>query len=414
MKTRNPNATPVKIALLLGGTLPVMVAGLIAAALPAIFIEFSNTANAEMLVRLVLTMPGLLIALLAPVAGYIVDRFGRKNVIVISTILYGFSGVAGYFAPNLNVLLLSRAVIGISVAGLMTGVTTLIADYYEGEARSQFMGLQAGVMGLAGTAFFAIGGILADIGWRIPFLLYLGAFGVLLLIVIYLFEPLPIEKCEEAPSPVSDPASCIAESLRAHGEPSIPLDTALPRGLIFFIYALMIGIQVIFFFVPVQLPFFLQDLTGANASQSGLAIAGMSLAFALASLQYSRIAARFDHFQVVNLSLAILAVAYLFIALAGGWLSIMIGMLLGGVGMGFLFPNLNVWIANVSPPAMRGRVLGGLTTSVFFGQFISPLVGQPVVNWVGLSGLYLIAAIILILMVLVFLGSQRQLRTLAT
>jgi MFS family permease len=393
-----------------------MVVGLVAAALPAIFVEFSNTANAAMLARLVLTMPGLLIALIAPIAGYIVDRFGRKRIIVISTIMYGLSGVAGYFAPSMIALLLSRAVIGISVAGLMTGITTLVADYYEGEARAQFMGLQAGVMGLAGTAFFAIGGILADIGWRVPFLLYLGAFGVLLLIIFYLFEPLPIEKCAEAPSALSDPASCVAESLRAQGEgePPIPLDTALPRGLIFFIYAVMIGIQMIFYFIPVQLPFFLQDLTGANASQSGLAIAGMSFAFALASLQYSRIAARFDHFQVVNLSFIILAVAYLFIALASGWLSIMVGLLLGGVGLGFLIPNLNVWVANVTPPAMRGRVLGGLTTAVFLGQFLSPLVGQPVSTSVGLSGLYLAAAIILFLMVPVFLASGRQLRALAT
>jgi hypothetical protein len=36
-----------------------------------------------------------------------------------------------------------------------------------------------------------------------------------------------------------------------------------------------------------------------------------------------------------------------------------------------------------APLAVRGRVAGGLTASIFVGQFVSPLVSQP---WIEASG----------------------------
>ncbi|MEM6611059.1 MAG: hypothetical protein AAF652_02180 [Cyanobacteria bacterium P01_C01_bin.72] len=56
--------------------------------------------------------------------------------------------------------MISRALLGLSVAGIMTGVTTIIADYYVGQKRANFMGLQAAFMGLGGVVFLSVGGLL--------------------------------------------------------------------------------------------------------------------------------------------------------------------------------------------------------------------------------------------------------------
>jgi hypothetical protein len=48
--------------------------------------------------------------------------------------------------------------------------TALIADYYVGAARGQFLGLQAAFMALGGVVFLTFGGFLADVNWRLPFL----------------------------------------------------------------------------------------------------------------------------------------------------------------------------------------------------------------------------------------------------
>ncbi|MFC6662260.1 hypothetical protein [Deinococcus multiflagellatus] len=39
-----------------------------------------------------------------------------------------------------------------------------------------------------------------------------------------------------------------------------------------------------------------------------------------------------------------------------------------------MFPNLYAWLADLTPPAWRGRVTAGMSSAVFLGQFLSPLV----------------------------------------
>jgi MFS family permease len=412
MRKLDPDNPILKATLLLASTLTVMAAATIAPALPLIQAHFADEANVAIWVRLVLTLPALFIAGTAPIAGYLVDRIGRKKVLAISTLLYGVSGAAGYLAPTLNTLLASRALLGISVGGLMTSVTTLIADYYTGEDRARFMGIQAGFMGLGGTAFLALGGVLAEIGWRVPFLIYFSAFAILPMIVLVLYEPRPVDYCAEKPNPISDPGECVAESLRAVEE-GVPAGSTVPRfplRLAVFVYSVMIATQIIFYLLPVQLPFYLQGLTRATASQSGLVLSVLAFFYAMASLQYSRVVSWLGRSGVLTLAFGLIGTGYLLISMASGWAIIVVGLLLGGIGLGAMVPNLNVWLASESPPELRGRVLGGLTTAIFLGQFLSPLIGQPVSAAVGISGVFLSAAGLLFLMVPVSIAARRQLR----
>lgn len=52
---------------------------------------------------------------------------------------------------------------------------------------------------------------------------------------------------------------------------------------------------------------------------------------------------------------------------------------------------------------MRGSVLGGLTTSIFLGQFLSPLVSQPLSLAVGLNGTYSLAAGAMVMLAIAFI-----------
>ena len=67
----------------------------------------------------------------------------------------------------------------------------------------------------------------------------------------------------------------------------------------------------------------------------------------------------------------------------------------GVFGLGLTVPNLSTWLSSFTPPAMRGRVMGGLTAAVFIGQFVSPLVAQPFVNAYGTAGPFLAASVLL-------------------
>jgi MFS family permease len=410
---QSPDGLVLKATLLFTSTLTVMAAATIAPALPAMQDHFAASPNVEFWVRLVLTLPALFIVIGAPLAGNVVDRFGRKRLLIIAAFLYGFAGASGFVADSLPLILLGRAALGLAVAGLMTSVTTLIADYYDGPARAQFMGIQAAFMGLGGTVFLTVGGLLADMDWRAPFLIYLFAFLVLPFIITVLYEPErdnpPMQR------PLAGPADSTAEKLSTPAGPALDTDTgpspdeAAPVRLMVFIYGSMILIQTVFYFIPVQLPFYLAELVGATAAASGLAIAGLALFFSLASMLFGWLDKHLGHLTAMVLAFGLVGIGYLLIGQAGDWTLVVLGLPVAGFGIGLLVPNLNVWLANASPLRIRGRALSGITTSVFLGQFLSPFASQPVGDGLGYAGMYGAAGVLMVLLAGTVLLLRRRL-----
>lgn len=183
------NSLPVKITLLVVSTLTAMSGATIAPSLPVMREHFSNVANADYLVRLVLTAPSLCVAIAAPFAGVMIDQIGRKPLLAVTLLVYGLAGSSGLWLNSLGLILVGRALLGLSVAGIMTTATTLIADYYTGSVRARFLGLQSASMALGGVVFLSVGGFLADMNWRMPFLIYLVAWVLLPLVLLFLPEP---------------------------------------------------------------------------------------------------------------------------------------------------------------------------------------------------------------------------------
>ena len=161
----------------------------ISPALPHMKEVFSATPHAEFLSKLVLTIPALMIAIFGPLAGLIIDKIGRIRLLSVSLILYAVAGSSGLYLPDLLSILIGRSFLGISVAGIMTVTTTLIGDYFKGNERRDFSGLQSGFMALGGIVYVGLGGVLADIHWRWPFIIYGCALMVLVMNQLWLPEP---------------------------------------------------------------------------------------------------------------------------------------------------------------------------------------------------------------------------------
>lgn len=367
MSLTNSNSLLLKATLLLTSTLTVMSGATIAPSLPAMQEYFADVPNSALLVRLVLTIPALFIAIGGLFAGQLVDRLGRKPLLIGSALLYGIAGSSGFILNSLGAILAGRALLGLSVAGIMTGVTTLIADYYTGQTRANFMGLQAAFMGLGGVVFLSVGGFIADLNWRFPFLIYLSAWAILIAIALTIYEP---------------------ERKILNQTSSSAIKPTMPIGVLAMIYGVAWFYMVAFYLIPVQLPFYLQNLSNASATASGLAIAASTLASAIASLRYGFVKERLGFVSIVVIAFGVAAVGYLIIGIAGSYNVVLIGLIIAGLGFGLLMPNLNVWLSSIIPDVLRGRALGGLTTFFFLGQFLSPLVSQPITNEIGLAKTY--------------------------
>jgi MFS family permease len=100
-----------------------------------------------------------------------------------------------------------------------------------------------------------------------------------------------------------------------------------------------------------------------------------------------------------------MAVAFTCIAAGNSYVMVMLGMLFAGLGMGIMIPNANIWVMQLAPPEIRGREIGRLTTFWFMGQFLSPLVLLPFLDYFSQSQLFFVISGILLALSLLFLGS---------
>ncbi len=373
---------PRKMTLLAAAGLTVMSGATIAPSLPAIAEHFSGTPNADLLTRLVLTIPALSIAVCAPLAGLIVDRYGRKRLLILATLAYVASGTSGVVLDTLPAILIGRALLGVSVAGVMTAATTLVGDYLSGTARARFLGLQSAFMAFGGVVVLSGGGLLAELHWRGPFFVYLTALFLVPFMVATLYEPERTpQSMPSADSRDPDPAGASASGWR----------------LIALIYAVALATFVAFYMLPVQLPFYLKAMGVPEPSLAGLAIASGALVAAVVSMSYARIRARLSHRSIVALGFALMGVGYGIVAAADSYGVILAAMVMNGLGMGSVMPNLSVWLMARAPAALRGRAVGGLSASIFLGQFLSPLAVEPIAGPFGLATAYAVVGGLLIL-----------------
>ncbi len=133
---------------LLCAALPVMMAVLLSPGLPALQKEFGGEPEIQVLSKLVIMTPALAIAATAGLIGFLIDRWGRFPILLVSLLLFGLFGVQGYWAEDIYALIATRFFFGIGVAGIMTTTSTTLAEHYDGLPLRRMLGLQAGFMGL--------------------------------------------------------------------------------------------------------------------------------------------------------------------------------------------------------------------------------------------------------------------------
>ncbi len=372
-----------RATLLIASTLTVMAGAIIAPALPQISKEFSHIQGAELLSRLVLTLPALFMAILAPLAGFFIDRSGRKTVLLISLILYAIAGTSGLYLNSLEAILVGRAFLGIAVGGLITTVITLIGDYFEGDQRSRFVGIQAAFAGMGGLVFISSGGVLADIHWRLPFAIYVTSLIVWVMAIISIYEPL----------------KATLKSTDSHDDkPSV---VKMP-SVAFLICGVALFSAIVFYMIPVQMPFMLNAMEGISNTEIGFAIAFVNVASVTTSLNYGKVKRRLSFEAIMGVVYLTVFTGFFIISRSESYIMMIVGIAISGLGFGLMMPNINLWMISVAPPSLRGRMVGYLNTALFFGMFISPVAIQPLIAISSLYNSFFLIGLIMLIFAAMF------------
>lgn len=98
--------------------------------------------------------------------GALGDRIGRRRVLVIGALAVGAASVAAAYAPSAEMLIVTRALLGIAAAGLMPSTLSLISNMFPDPGRrARAIAVWASSF-MAGTALGpVIGGVLLEYFW---------------------------------------------------------------------------------------------------------------------------------------------------------------------------------------------------------------------------------------------------------
>jgi MFS family permease len=343
-------------------------------------------------------------------------RFGFRRAFLSGLALFTAASLACGVAPTSQALIVVRAIQGAGAAVMVPQVFSLIQRTFTGSARAQALSMWAATLALGGLVGQVVGGVLvsADLlgtGWRPVFLVNV-PIGLLLLVASLRF--LPVD--EPAPARPLDIGGLISLSAavlllvvplvlgheqgwpawtfgslalsvvaiivfaviersveRRGGAPLISERVlrapGMPAALIAIVLALAAYGGFLFTFT--------QHLQGGlrdTALQAGLTFVPLAAGFALSSLNWRRLPARW-HQLVIPAGCVIAAIGYLLvgITIAGGGtggLLLPLALFTGGFGQGMAAsPILTVALSKVAPQDAPDAS-GVLTTMIQLGLVI--------------------------------------------
>lgn len=342
METANKNQ--ITMAILSVSLITVMAGAVVAPAMGSLSLYFSD--QPPSLLKLVLTLPPLLVIPTAIVVGRLTDWISQRRLLLIGLVLYLVGGLGGAFSDNFIVLLCFRAVVGLSVGIVMPISTGLVSEFFHGKQAQKMMGWISAANHFGGMTAQLISGALAVISWRYSFFVYGIALMALFLVALWLPEPNRQRTVNE-----STP---------------LPLKTYCYAGF-------MLLLMLVFYTVPLNVSLLVEGTGLGSSTASGIACALATGAPFFVGIYFQKIASRLGVFAVF-VALCVMGAGMLMVGDANSLIMIFAGTFLVGAGEGYLFPHIMNAIRATVAPKDSVKALAVMSSMLYLGQFLSPVV----------------------------------------
>lgn len=378
LKLKNPKLT--KVVLIISGMMTVMAGALISPTLPVIQSYFSSVPSIELITPLVLTIVALSCLVFAPVIGYLIDRTSKRKIFLISLLLFALSGSAGLYLNSVWMLVASRVILGLAVAGISACTLTLAGDYFAGSERTKLISIITAFMSLGGMIFVPLSGYLTLFSWHLPFAVYF--FPLLILPMAFIAIPNPKRDTNTEKITSQIPAE----------------EKTLKKTIVVLIYALGFSSMAFLYIMTVQIPFYIKAIAIGTSFISGIVIATLCLFETVSALIYGRTSIRPSY--VVGAFFLLESLGFFILSLASSIWMFIGGAILVGSGIGLMVPATNTWITVNTPVTSRGKYVGGLVALFYLGQFSAPFLVSPLIAFSGYSapnGLFAVLGILCII-----------------
>lgn len=296
------------------------------------------------------TLPG---TFLAPLIGVLADRIGRKKVVVPCLFLFGIAGSACAFV-DYRLMLILRFLQGIGGSALTSLAVTLIGDLYDELERAKVLGYNAGILSLGLAGFPFLGGVLADVNWKLPFLMFSLAIPVGLMAL-----------------GIDYPKISDDRSLRRYFTESLALLRS-KKVLVGFLSGCTVFV-ITYGAITIYLSFLLEKRFGLTPSFRGIIIALTFVFVAIIASNLGYFVKRFGETRTVIMGFLSYALSLIIIPFAPNIVAISLAMLIFGFGHGTVLPALQNLVVSIAPTENRAVVTSTYGSMIRIGQTVGPI-----------------------------------------
>lgn len=328
--------------------LTVMAAAAIAPAMGIIKEHFSNAS--DILVQLIISLPALSIIITNLFFMKISSFMRTRTIAIIGLLLYVVSGTTCFFLDNIYLILIMRALLGVSVGLIMPLSTGLLSYFYPPEEQARLMGLSSAMNQMGGVVGTLFAGFLSSIEWNYSFLVYL--FGLVALLMI--IKWLPNEKLE-----TSNKRGKAFE----------------PRQLLKFHPSIigMLLLTMIFFVFPTNFAIISSRQLHLDTGTITLLMVALDLLAFFVGLIFGKLMRLFRNVIKYFPPLCMI-IGYIFYAEANNITMLLVGSAFIGLGNGIGVPYLLTIASIKGGKNSATTVMPLISAALYLGQFISPII----------------------------------------
>ena len=371
--------------------------GLIFPILPALLRDVGHITEVATLLGLMLALYSACQFLFSPILGVLSDRFGRRPVLLVSLAGAAIDYLIMAFAPHLWILVLGRAISGITSAN-MAVATAYITDISSEEERAKRFGLFHAMFGIGFIIGPVLGGILGDLWVRAPFIAAALLNGANLALAFFVL-------------PESRPGKADAKFDFDTLNPFKPLRWALTFTALIPLMAIFVIMNFVGTMYGTIWALFGEDSFQWNGMMIGLSLGafGVFHAGAQAFLTGPAVAKLGERWALV-LGMACELAALLLLGMATqGWVLFALAPLfaLGGIGMPALQSLVTTQVGEDKQGQLQGVLASLVSLAAVFGPLFFSFVYFGLVDtWPGL--IWIVGAAIYLLALPLMLGIKRR------
>ncbi len=356
--------------------LTVMAGAAIAPALGVIQEHFAG--HNSVLIQLIVSMPALFIIITNLFFAPLCRLFKTRTLALTGLVVYIVSGAGAFMVDNIWIVLIMRAILGVSVGMIMPLSTGLLSYYFPPEEQAGLMGLSAFMNQMGGVVATLLSGLLSNISWNYSFLVYL--LGIIAVALVAAFLPnerliTGDETMKSAPD-YYESETGITKARKKPGRPAASLLRFAPSVVGMYLQMLL------FFIFPTNFAITARANAALTGNDITLIMVGLDVVAALIGLVFGWMMARMSRYMKYLAPLTFI-LGYGAYSLGVSTPLLLVGSALVGLANGLGMPYLNTIASIKGGKNAATTVMPLISAALYLGQFTSPLIVSPLAALVG-------------------------------